>query len=474
MSSKSKIIIGIVFIALIVSGILSYFFLFKKEFIVKQFNKDIEIAYGDEYEEDYGNICYGNKLSCKKVSITSDGEVKTDKIDTYEKTYTYSYKNKKIELKQTVNVVDKKEPEITLDKTNLEVCPSGKIVNGKVKAIDNVDGDLSDKVTTKYEDNKLIIEVTDSNDNKTTEEIEIEAKDTKSPEITLNGSKTVYLITGNKYNDAGAKVVDNCDDDIKLITTNNVNTNKAGTYIVKYEATDSSNNKATVNRTVIVSNKATNIVTPSNIKKGARIIYLTFDDGPGQYTGKLLDILKKYNVKATFFVTGKGSDSLIKREYDEGHTVALHTYSHDYSKVYKSVNAYFDDLYKIQNRVKRITGQEAKIIRFPGGSSNTVSRRYDGGIHIMSVLSKEVQNRGFYYFDWNVSSGDAGSPISSDKVYRNVINGLKEDYSVVLQHDIKGFSVDAVERIIKYGLENGYTFERLTESSPGAHHGINN
>ena len=212
-----------------------------------------------------------------------------------------------------------------------------------------------------------------------------------------------------------------------------------------------------------------------NIKKGARIIYLTFDDGPGQYTGKLLDILKKYNVKVTFFVTGSGSDSIIKREYDEGHTVALHSATHDYSKIYKNTNAYFDDLYKIQNRVKRITGETATLIRFPGGSSNTVSRRYDGGTHIMSKLSKMVQDKGFYYFDWNVTSGDAaGTPISSDQVYKNVIKSLREDYSVVLQHDIKGFSVNAVEKIIQYGLNNGYTFERLTETSPGAHHGINN
>ena len=91
----------------------------------------------------------------------------------------------------------------------------------------------------------------------------------------------------------------------------------------------------------------------------------------------------------------------------------------------------------------------------------------------MSTLTKEVEKRGYYYFDWSCSSGDAaGVPISSDRVYKNVINGLKEDYTVVLQHDIKGFSVNAVEKIIKYGLKNGYTFMPLTETSPGAHHGL--
>ena len=92
----------------------------------------------------------------------------------------------------------------------------------------------------------------------------------------------------------------------------------------------------------------------------------------------------------------------------------------------------------------------------------------------MSFLSSDVQNKGFYYFDWNVSSEDAGAPISSDAVYKNVVTTLKSEVSVVLQHDTKKFSIDAVERIIKFGLENGYTFEPLTEDSYGAHHKISN
>jgi peptidoglycan/xylan/chitin deacetylase (PgdA/CDA1 family) len=92
----------------------------------------------------------------------------------------------------------------------------------------------------------------------------------------------------------------------------------------------------------------------------------------------------------------------------------------------------------------------------------------------MSRLTKQVVNEGFHYFDWNVSSGDAGGVTTSDAVYNNVVNSLKESYSIVLQHDTKKFSIDAVERIIQYGMANGYTFERLEESSPGAHHPVNN
>ena len=475
MSSKSK---KIVFIALgviiIVAGIFFGYNFFKQDFKIKEFDDEIELAYGGEYTENTGNICYGNGYSCNKVEVTSEGSVDTNKIDKYEVIYTYTYKGKKITKKQIVSVVDKTEPEITINDTNIKVCPNGKYGKINYSATDNVDGDLTDKVTAKYENNKLIFRVSDNSGNTTTKEVEAEAKDSNSPVMKLKGSTIVYLTIGEKYTDAGAIANDNCDENIEIKVENNVDTSKKGTYKVNYSATDSSGNKSTISRTVIVDTKAQR-KPEEQIKKGARIIYLTFDDGPGQYTDKLLDVLKKYDVKVTFFVTGKGSDSIIKREFDEGHTVALHSYSHDYSKIYKNVDAYFNDLYQIQNRVKKITGEESKIIRFPGGGSNTVSRKYDGGTHIMSKLAKEVQNRGFYYFDWNVSSGDAAAKaISSDQVYKNVIKSLKEDYSVVLQHDIKGFSVDAVERIIQYGLANGYTFERLTETSPGAHHGINN
>ncbi|MBQ9017003.1 polysaccharide deacetylase [Candidatus Saccharibacteria bacterium] len=207
---------------------------------------------------------------------------------------------------------------------------------------------------------------------------------------------------------------------------------------------------------------------------GEKIIHLTFDDGPGPYTAKLLDILKKHNVKATFFVTGAGDDALITREYNEGHAVGLHTYTHDYALVYSSVANFFADLYRVQDRVRDATGYTSTLIRFPGGSSNGVSAYYDGGIHIMSQLVGEVSARGFTYFDWNVSSGDAGGATSPDQVYQNVTDNLKPTSSVVLQHDIKEFSVDAVERIIEYGQKNGYTFKKLDETSFAAHHGVNN
>ena len=164
---------------------------------------------------------------------------------------------------------------------------------------------------------------------------------------------------------------------------------------------------------------------------------------------------------------------MIKREFDEGHTVALHTWSHDYQTVYSSVDGYVNDLKLISDRVKRITGVESKIIRFPGGASNTVSRRYSPGI--MSKLTKEVENRGYVYFDWNISSGDAGQTTASSGVYNNVVKNLSHSRAnIVLMHDIKSYTRDAVRNIIKYGKNNGFTFDRLTTDTTPYHQRVNN
>lgn len=209
-------------------------------------------------------------------------------------------------------------------------------------------------------------------------------------------------------------------------------------------------------------------------KSSDKIVYLTFDDGPGPYTEQLLDVLDRYGVKATFFVTNQnpGYQNLIGEIDRRGHTVALHTYSHDYS-IYKSETSYFKDLNKIKELCIAQTGKEPKIVRFPGGTSNTTSRKYCRGI--MTTLAKSLGKQGYLYCDWNVTSGDAGGTSSESGVINNVIRGIKgKKISVVLQHDIKKFSVNAVDDIIKWGMANGYTFLPLTEDSPMIYHGINN
>ena len=224
-------------------------------------------------------------------------------------------------------------------------------------------------------------------------------------------------------------------------------------------------------RTVVVEP----VQNPPTIQPDEKTIYLTFDDGPGPYTEDLLDLLAAYDVKATFFVTCLNPDyeDMVGRAYREGHSIGVHSATHNYYQIYDSEQAFFDDFYAVQAMIYRQTGSYTQIFRFPGGSSNTVSSFNPG---IMGALATYMRDMGYYYFDWSVSSGDAKTvDIPTYDVYRNVINGCAQnDVNVVLQHDVKGFSVAAVESIIRWGQENGYQFLPLQEDSYGARHKIFN
>lgn len=167
-------------------------------------------------------------------------------------------------------------------------------------------------------------------------------------------------------------------------------------------------------------------------------------------------------------------DYLIKRAYDSGHTIALHSYTHNYAKIYASKENYYADLKLISDKVEKITGEKSMIMRFPGGGSNTVSRKYQKGI--MSELTKEVIEKGYRYYDWNVSSGDAGGAKNSDDVYNNVVKGLQKNRNnIVLMHDFSNSkTVGALEAIIDYGLANGYIFDKIDMTTPMVRHGVNN
>lgn len=203
-----------------------------------------------------------------------------------------------------------------------------------------------------------------------------------------------------------------------------------------------------------------------------KVVYLTFDDGPSPYTRQLLKILNRYHVKATFFVTGNGDPEIILDIVSSGHSIGNHTASHKYKEIYSSEEHFYEDFYKMDDIIAKKTGIHTRIMRFPGGSSNTCSRFNE---KIMTRLADSVQKKGYGYFDWNVDSGDAGNARTPGKVYRNVINGIREnDVSIVLQHDTRLYSVVTVQRIIIWGLKHGYVFCPLSTDSPTVHHQINN
>ena len=216
-------------------------------------------------------------------------------------------------------------------------------------------------------------------------------------------------------------------------------------------------------------------VNPSVISD--KTIYLTFDDGPSYLTEGILDILKEENVPATFFVTTRQIDkysNLIIRMREENHTIGLHTSSHVYSYVYSSLENYFNDLNIVRTKVFDITGIKSRIIRLPGGSSNTVSKKYSPGI-VTQITNKLTEND-FYYYDWNIDSQDASGTLSKESIYQNVVNKIHSGTNIVLMHDSssKATTAEALKDIIKYAKANGYTFAKITKSTPAIHHHINN
>lgn len=182
---------------------------------------------------------------------------------------------------------------------------------------------------------------------------------------------------------------------------------------------------------------------------GIRKIYLTFDDGPSNYTDEILNILKEEDVKATFFVTGKEGpeyERLYKRIVDEGHTLGMHSYSHKYYELYASKESFTEDLHKLQDYLEEVTGVRPVLYRFPGGSSNSVSR-----VPIRE-LADCLEAEGIRYFDWNISSGDAsGQKLSVDTLVYNCTKDITQySRAMILMHDAadKRRTVEALPIII--------------------------
>lgn len=212
---------------------------------------------------------------------------------------------------------------------------------------------------------------------------------------------------------------------------------------------------------------------PQPIPSKGKTVYLTFDDGPSPYTSQILDILDKYGVKATFFVVNGKYNSVMKDIVNRGHQIGLHTYTHDYSKVYASDEAYFNDLQSVSDVVKNQTGKETKIIRFPGGSSNTISKKYSKGI--MTRLTKSVVEKGYTYFDWNCSNGDADGANTVQKQLEFCSKFPKSAQNiVVLMHDTKKTTLEALPKIIEYYKSCEMNFGVLSTTTSVQNHPVYN
>lgn len=457
-------------IALILITIFSILLIISSPSISLKGGRKIEIPLGSNYEELGYKGTFMFKDYTKKIHVKNN--VNPNKIGEYEIEYDLDIKNFKVKVIRKVVVKDLKGPKITL-KGSGYACPDSEYVEEGYEVIDNNDGNLTDKVKIIKEKDRIIYRTIDSSGNKSKKVRKITYEDKEAPTITLNGDANINIYVSEEYNDPGYSVADNCDLEPSVEVSGEVDTNNTGRYVIKYKATDKYGNQSEAERIVNVINRNDPIVNDGR----GKVIYLTFDDGPSSsITPYLLDILKEEGVKATFFVINHDDslNYLIKREYDEGHVVALHSFTHSYSYVYSSEQNYFDDLNAIREKVHNITGIYSNLIRFPGGSSNTVSRNYNTGI--MSRLVGQVSDSGYTYFDWNVSSGDAGGSDTEDEVYRSVVDNLIYKSNVVLMHDYEGNykTLNAIRAIIHYGKQNGYEFDTLDGNSYPAHHGVNN
>ncbi len=422
------------------------------------------IEVGTEYKDLGAKAYLGNLFSKKELEVQTTGTVDTKKLGKYTITYEVNSKGLKKQKQRIITVIDNEAPQITLN-SKVQTCKVQKNISIDATVNDNYDGDITDKLAYKIQDDYIILTAVDSSNNKTEIRDSLVYTDSEKPVIRLNGSATTYVKVGTSYQEPGANATDSCDGDIsgKIETSANVDVNTLGTYTVTYKVVDSSGESDTTTRKVIVTDQDS--LVNGTVTDG--VVYLTFDDGPGKYTSKILDILDKYQVKATFFVTSQfpGYLNMIKEEANRGHVVGVHTYSHKWS-IYNSVDDYLSDFNKMEQIVYEQTGVHPKYFRFPGGTSNTVSRSHCQGI--MTTLSKLMTEKGYVYFDWNVDSGDShGKKATASYVLNNIKTYVKGNGSyIILMHDIQTSTKDALEDVIVYLKGKGYTFKSIDESTP--------
>ncbi len=199
-----------------------------------------------------------------------------------------------------------------------------------------------------------------------------------------------------------------------------------------------------------------------------KTVYLTFDDGPSKTTQIVLDILKEKNIKATFFVMAASNNEqylpLITSIVDDGHLIGLHTCSHVYEDIYKSSEAFWQDIENLKEKLSLYGVQNTNVLRFPGGSGNTVSRQYSSE-DLMATLKQQATEKGYGYFDWTVDAQDAiGGSRDAQSVYNRVIKQAQGQTScIVLMHDTNATnnSINALPDIIEWFKNAGYTFKTL-------------
>lgn len=251
--------------------------------------------------------------------------------------------------------------------------------------------------------------------------------------------------------------------DIKITKESNKNSNEASKDNDLEETREKSNETNNVKDNKITSEKSNieneeNKAVASNNKK---IIYLTFDDGPSnKVTNKILDTLKENNVNGTFFLIGnqiKGKEEIVKRIYNEGNSIGIHSYTHNYKKIYSNEELFIKEMFDCRNEVKRVVGISPNIIRFPGGSSKRLSKSFLNKLH----------EKNLKVYDWNLDNCDGLKPKTSpEELYDRAIEGKKKKIILLLHcGDVHENTYKALNKIIRYYKSKGYEFRTITEET---------
>ena len=241
--------------------------------------------------------------------------------------------------------------------------------------------------------------------------------------------------------------------------------NEYNIWLDKFNEEKAKKEEAEANRfNPLTENELTQISNIYKSQDGKRV-FLTFDDGPStSVTPYILDLLKQENIKATFFVLGvkaEANPDVLKREYEEGHFIANHGYSHKYKEIYSSSQAVLDEYNKANQIIRDAIGNQnynSLVFRFPGGSSG-------GPYHDLKQQAKELlKQNGIASLDWNALTNDAAGASSKEKIMQTFYDTVEGKNSVVLlMHDAadKILTYECLPEMIKYFRDNGYTFQNL-------------
>lgn len=461
-----------VFFSLLAVIIMSVVFYLSQQPRIHFIHDEIHLSlYSDVNPYDY--IEEVSHMNIKEIKV--DNQVDNQKLGEYK--INYHYKKKTFSLK--VFVDDTTSPQF--ETNNIKILRND-TVNPEA-LVKNIQDDSKtivyfkeDYLFNEIKTYRVIVVVEDEYENKTEKNayVLVENEDTEAPTIT--GIDKLTILIGDQVDlKKGVTVTDDHDKKPTLnIDDSNLNIRKVGEYEVYYQVADRYGNKETYPRIIEVLSQYANREAK---KDGQKICYLTFDDGPSSNTPKILKILDEYHIKATFFVTGTSSKDAhyIKEAYEKGHTIGLHTYSHDYELIYSSLKNYINDLNKIKELVYQQTGVYTTFIRFPGGSSNLVSKKYNVGI--MKRLSHKVIDLGYQYYDWTSINGDGEGIKTVNGLKKKAIEEVKGQEDVMfLMHDsaAQNNTVKALPAILDYLIKQGYQFEAIDNTSPTFHHTVQN